>query len=547
MWITVDDGPDKGKTVELSTGAFTIGRHPESNLVLADDEASSHHAVIETDAEGKATLRDLNSTNGTFLNGSKIEGGIPLEGSEHLRIGQSSLTVSERPPNATVISARPTVERPADAAPPSPPPSTSPVPSAPASPAPVLQGSVEDKPPGSGVTTAPPPPFAPGGGYGSGSTGSGRTKWIVAAAIAALVVVGVVVVILVSNKSKSTLTTQQVISQATGSLVRIQGDQGAGSGFVIDPKRQLVLTNAHVVVGNSALQAQIGNGQSSTSPLRIVGADPCDDLAVVKLVTPLPSLTALTLGSSGALKAGDPVTVLGYPGSLQVSLGSDQIKGQATSVVANTGTVSQVGVNATPDPSLPEYQNTIVHQAPVNHGDSGGPLLNNHGQVVGINSLTNVNNQSQYYSIGIDYAKRLLPSLEAGQSRDLIGWNLVALNANDPALEQELLQLYESLPQYRAHAARLAFNVAAYLQRHHINGVFDLGDQPGSPADNVGAAGYLILHMNGDPVPSFASVCSIVSSVNPGSQLRLDGLNIAGGNPQELGSTLNAKLTIPTH
>lgn len=147
MWITVDDGPDKGKTVELSTGAFTIGRHPESNLVLADDEASSHHAVIETDAEGKATLRDLNSTNGTFLNGSKIEGGIPLEGSEHLRIGQSSLTVSERPPNATVISARPTVERPADAAPPSPPPSTSPVPSAPASPAPVLQGSVEDKPP----------------------------------------------------------------------------------------------------------------------------------------------------------------------------------------------------------------------------------------------------------------------------------------------------------------------------------------------------------------------------------------------------------------
>src|SRR5438105_15067849 len=101
MWITIEDGPDRGTTTEISGGAFTIGRHPDSTLVLTDHEASSRHAVIETDADGKVTLRDLNSTNGTFLNGSRIEGAIPLTGSERLRIGQSVLSVSQRSPDAT--------------------------------------------------------------------------------------------------------------------------------------------------------------------------------------------------------------------------------------------------------------------------------------------------------------------------------------------------------------------------------------------------------------------------------------------------------------
>ena len=363
--------------------------------------------------------------------------------------------------------------------------------------------------------------------------------------IVALLIVGGVIAFVATRNSKSTLTAQQIISKATPSVVRIQGAQGAGSGFVIDANRQLVLTNAHVVVGNSALQAQVGNSQSATSPVQVVAADPCDDLAVVKLATPLPGLKALKFGSSTALKPGDSVTVLGFPGSLQQSLNTDQTIGQATTVVANTGTVSQVGVKANPDPSLPNYQSTIVHQAPVNHGDSGGPLLNSNGQVVGVDTLTNTNNQGQYYAISSDYIQRLLSSLESGQSRGLVGWNLSAVDANDPQLEQELLGLYQSIPAYSSQASTLAPKVANFIQQHNINGMFDGGDQPGSPAASASTAGYLIQQINGDDVPTFGHVCDIISSASPGSQVKLSGFAIAPSDPSNLGNNLDTNLTLP--
>ena len=535
MWISVDEGPDEGKTVEVTGSVFTIGRHPDCDLVLTDQEASSHHATIEREGDGTFVLRDLKSTNGTFVDGRKLEGSVPVTGSERLKIGQSVIRLLERSPGATVISPKPqaAVEPAVGAA--------------------VGQAAVAASPPGPPASPAQPPPAAPvkplepqvGGQAASSGGGGPNTAVIVGVVIVALLIVGGVVAFLVTGNSKSTLTAQQIISRSTPSVVRIQGAQGAGSGFVIDASRQLVLTNAHVVVGNSALQAQVGNNEQATSPLQVVGADPCDDLAVVKLVTPLPGLKALKFGSSSSLKPGDSVTVLGFPGSLQQSLNTDQTIGQATSVVANTGTVSQVGVKANPDPSLPNYQSTIVHQAPVNHGDSGGPLLNTKGQVIGVDTLTNTNNQGQYYAISSDYIQRLLPGLVSGQSRGLVGWNLSAVDANDPQLEQELLGLYESIPAYASHAQTLAPRVARFIQQNNINGMFDGGDQPGSPAANASTAGYLIQQINGDNVPTFGQVCNIISSASPGSQVKLNGFAIAPSDPSNLGNNLDANLTLP--
>jgi S1-C subfamily serine protease len=544
MWISIDDGPDQGKTVEVKGKVLTIGRHPGSDLVVTDQEASSRHATIEIGENGNLLLRDLNSTNGTLINGKKVGDPVPIDGTEQISIGRNILRLSMRSPDATVVRREPRVAEPVlagAAAPPAPP-------------APPPAAAVEATPPAPPPprATPPVPPFEPRVSRQAPPPSGGGNGWkIVAVLVAALVVVGGVVGAIVatsggSSKPKpTTLTATQVIAAASPSVVRINGIHGAGSGFVIDARRQYVLTNAHVVVGNSGLSAQIGNNAQVTSPVQIVASDPCDDLAVVKLATPVPGLKALSLGSSGALAPGDQVTVLGYPGSLQQSLNSDQTVGQATSVVANTGTVSQVGVKATPDPSSPEYQNTVVHQAPVNHGDSGGPLLNNKGQVVGVNTLTNVNNQGQYYAIASDYIARLLPSLLAGQSRGMVGWNLFAVDANDPALQQKLVYLYQSIPQYAQDAQTIGADATKFIQSNDINGVFDFGDEPGTPAASANTSGYLITSINGDNVPTFAQVCSIISSATPGSQVKLSGLAIAPSNPADALNQLNATLTLP--
>lgn len=549
MWITIDEGPDSGKPIEFTGETFTIGRHPESDLVLTDPEASSHHAAIETDADGKLSLRDLTSTNGTFVDGKKIDGAVPITGDEKVRIGKNTIRLSLRSPDATVIATEPPA-RPEPTAPPAPraPQPTRPVPTAPeVLPAPGV-------PAAAAVRTAPFQPSS--GGYGSKSGGSNRTGWIVAGVLALLIIAGGVVAIVASSGGSSTLTTQQLITQASPSVVRIEGDQGGGSGFIINAKQQLILTNAHVVEGNSALNVQVGNNASNTSPARIVAADPCDDLAVLKLVTPISGLKALPFGSSGAVHAGDPVTVLGFPGALRTPVGNETTAQSAT-IIANTGTVSEVDVKANPDPSLPEYQDTIVHQAPVNHGDSGGPLLNRSGQVVGVNTLVNESNQGQYYSIAIDYVKRLLPGLEAGQDRDALGWSLFALSDTDPNLATTLQSLYANNPAFASNATQLAADTTKLLQAGSINGVLDLNDQPGSAADKASAAGFLFDSMNGDPTPTVAAVCNIVTSVNPGSQVKLHGFNVdAGSDPTRLSGELaragtnpvfTGTLTVPSH
>ena len=247
------------------------------------------------------------------------------------------------------------------------------------------------------------------------------------------------------------LSQQQLIKQATPSIVRIEGSEGGGTGFVIDAARQLVLTNAHVIAGkNASLKAQVGNETATTTPVRIVGVSPCDDLAVVKLVVTVPHLKALPLGTNAKVSAGDQVTVMGFPGSLQSGSGV----GQAATVVPNTGTVSQTNIQVNTnssepnfEPDLPAYQSMIVHQAPVNHGDSGGPLLNANGEVIGINTLTNEGRaQGQFYAIGINYAERVLPDLKAGKSHAYLGWDLEQLNGQNPSLRTQLTASFESRP-----------------------------------------------------------------------------------------------------
>jgi S1-C subfamily serine protease len=370
---------------------------------------------------------------------------------------------------------------------------------------------------------------------------------------------GVVVALLATGcgGGSSKPTQEQLIKQAAPSVVRIQGSEGGGTGFVVDASRQLVLTNAHVVAGkNSALKAQVGNETSTTTPVRIVASSPCDDLAVVKLVNEVPGLKALKLGTGAQVTPGEGVTVLGFPGSLQSGSG-----GQAGTVVPNTGTVSQTNIQvntnsseANFDPDLPSYQSMIVHQAPVNHGDSGGPLLNEEGEVIGINTLTNEGHtQGQYYAIGIKYAARLLTDLKVGKSHSYIGWNLERMSGGqDPPLKEQLVARFEA-SVYHSAAAQLTAVTAAYLaQNPPTTGMYDIGDQPGTPAEEAELEGKLIVAINKTPVTSLQDVCNVLGSTSPGQKLRVKEFHItSGADPKQIvagerePSTYTAELTMP--
>ena len=528
MFVIVEKGPDRGATGEIGEQRFTIGRHPSCSLTLTDDQASSRHAAVERATNSDLALIDLGSTNGTFVDGERIAGRVSLRGDEQIKIGRNTLRVSVASDGRTVLGVIPD---PAAAAAPA---GDDAAPSRPADPAPVAADGTERPPAPSKGTT----------------TGRGRAAAGVGAGAVALIAVVVVVILATAGGAKAhhpkaalaakAVGLQQLIAQATPSVVRILGKTGGGSGFVIDAKRQLVLTNAHVAVGgfdgdsnNSGLTVQVGNDPATDTPARLIAASPCDDLAVVQLVNPVPGLKALPLGDSSTVHPGDPVITLGFPAS---AVTTQAPTGQAPTVNSNEGIVSAAQAQVSGDPSGPNYQDVIQHQAPINPGNSGGPLLNRAGQVIGINSLSSNGAQGQFYSIAIDYAKRLLPDLESGHSHSLMGWSLAELSYQDQDLSQELEGYFSAEGFNERNASSLASSTAQFMQDNQMSGVFDTGgdsqdgpgtgDLPGSPADKAGTQGFLIDAINHVPVNSVQDVCDILNSANRGQRLSLDALNI---------------------
>jgi S1-C subfamily serine protease len=144
--------------------------------------------------------------------------------------------------------------------------------------------------------------------------------------------------------------------------------EGAGSGFVIDP-RGYILTNFHVVQGAQAISVILGD--RSHYDAKFVGADERNDIALVKIDPKGKTLPALTMGDSESLQVGQRVLAIGNPFGFQSTL--------TTGVVSALGRTVQTGQTTVID-------GAIQTDAAINQGNSGGPLLNSHGDVIGINS-----------------------------------------------------------------------------------------------------------------------------------------------------------------
>jgi putative serine protease PepD len=144
--------------------------------------------------------------------------------------------------------------------------------------------------------------------------------------------------------------------------------EGAGSGFVIDP-RGYILTNYHVVEGAQSIEVVLGDQSRHTA--KFIGADQSNDVALVKIDPKGKQLVALHLGDSSAIQVGQKVLAIGNPFGFQSTL--------------TTGVVSAIGrtVQTSQTTSIEE---AIQTDAAINRGNSGGPLINTHGEVIGINS-----------------------------------------------------------------------------------------------------------------------------------------------------------------
>ena len=144
--------------------------------------------------------------------------------------------------------------------------------------------------------------------------------------------------------------------------------EGAGSGFVID-RHGYILTNFHVVQDAQSIEVVLGD--QSRYPAKFIGADKRNDVALIKVDPKGKQLIALTLGDSSTLQVGQKVLAIGNPFGFQSTL--------TTGVVSALGRTVQTSETTFIDEA-------IQTDAAINRGNSGGPLINSHGEVIGINS-----------------------------------------------------------------------------------------------------------------------------------------------------------------
>jgi putative serine protease PepD len=164
------------------------------------------------------------------------------------------------------------------------------------------------------------------------------------------------------------LSVQSIYRLANKGVVEITAAQGQGSGFVYDGDGHIV-TNAHVVDGASSFTVKFWNGK--TFAAQLVGTDASTDLAVLKVNAPTSELFPLSLGDSSKVLVGDNVVAIGSPFGLE---------GTVTS-----GIVSALHREMT-SPNRFAIDDSIQTDAAINHGNSGGPLLDAQGKVVGVTS-----------------------------------------------------------------------------------------------------------------------------------------------------------------
>ena len=250
--------------------------------------------------------------------------------------------------------------------------------------------------------------------------------------------------------------------------------RSTGSGFVIDPSG-LIVTNAHVIEGASAIQVRLADGKRFQG--KVVGRDNRVDLALLK-IEGATGLTALPLGDSNRLRVGEFVLALGNPFGLEQSV--------------SFGIVSRKGAPLTV--AAPGFD-FIQTDAAINPGNSGGPLVNVAGEVVGVNTMA-ARNGSIGFAIPANLVKMLLPQLA---TKGHVDWGWLGVSISE-VTEDDLDR----------------------LKLREARGVLVRSVISGDPADKGGVrANDVIVGIDGSRLESPRDLQRVVSSTPVGKKVRV--------------------------
>ena len=267
---------------------------------------------------------------------------------------------------------------------------------------------------------------------------------------------------------------------------RSQRHVSSGSGFLITSDGY-ILTNNHVVEGATKIQVTTENGDKYTAD--VIGTDPMIDLGLIKIDTKGKRLPTLSLGDSDSLKVGQWVMAIGNPFSLE----------QTVTVGVVSGKKRQVGIGTT----IPGLANFIQTDAAINFGNSGGPLIDGHGRVVGISTAIQRGEMAEGigFAIPINEARKAAEELRTGGSvkRGYLGISMNNTGITDRA------RSYYGLPDN--------------------NGVIVSDVSEPGPAASAGIRRHdVIRKIDGNPVKNNQELLSMIASRKPGETVKLEVL-----------------------
>jgi S1-C subfamily serine protease len=256
----------------------------------------------------------------------------------------------------------------------------------------------------------------------------------------------------------------------------VQPSPGSGSGFVFTPDG-FILTNSHVVSGAESVKVLLHDGHRHTAD--IVGNDPDTDLAVIRINGE--GLVVAELGASSKLKVGQLAIAIGNPFGFQTTVTAGVISALGRSLRANSGRL---------------IDDVIQTDAALNPGNSGGPLVNSRGEVIGVNTAMIPAAQNLCFAIAIDTAKFIAGRLirDGRIRRSYIGM----AGQNVPLRRQ----------------------IARYYELPNENGILVVSMDDGSPAKKAGLTeGDIIISFGGEKIEGIDELHRLLTEDRVGSRV----------------------------